>query len=115
MSQLKNLVLVDMRAKKDRGVNVRADGYRCGVIIDAEAGDITRGDLDQVEAVVSRWLEKPQLCAQWTVEAGCVDEFLKDPFIAAYIEIKAKVAVYCQRKTDAIKIEGALKRRIFRQ
>jgi len=57
------LIVLDVRAEEDRGVNVRADGYRYGVIVDGGNGDLTRGHLDEVEAVVSGWLEKPQLCA----------------------------------------------------
>jgi hypothetical protein len=83
------------------------DGYPCGVSVDGEAGVISRGSAEDVARALYGWMgEGGSISVQWTVEAGFAPEFLSDPCLAAYLETKVNLAVFCQRKTDAMKIEA---------
>jgi len=95
---------------------LRAEGYRCGVIVHTRAGSIEIGTIEATIAILERWMrQRGLLIAFRTVEAGAMPEFLRDPWIDGYLEIKAKLALLLQRKIDARKIEAEIRRRIYQQ
>lgn len=55
------------------------------------------------------------MIAHWTIEAGEAAAFLRSDWLAAYLDVGAKLALFFQRKVDASKATAEIRRRIYRQ
>jgi hypothetical protein len=94
---------------------MRKDGYHVALTVDIDGGEFVRGSLEDGLATMNDWLAPGgRVIGFWTVEAGAVPEFLEEPMLAGYLQIKAVLALFFQRKIDARKAEEALRRRIFK-
>ena len=94
---------------------MRADGYCTALMVDAAAGEMAGASVeDGIDRLAIWTAEGGRLIAFWTIEAGSVREFLKSPMVSAYVDTKASLALFFQRKTDARKAADGLHKMMFK-
>lgn len=67
-----------------------------------------------LENIHERILAGGGMMASWTVEDDCADDFLRDPFLKAYLDKGIPVVISFESKADADKVADHLASKVAR-